>query len=80
MAGRALRGIDRDDYVLATKVYFPMDTGPNDRGLSRQQPLRPLRLSTSLGAPIAWGAAGLRSPRSTLLLSATAYRANRRTC
>ena len=25
----------REDYVLATKVYFPMGTGPNDRGLSR---------------------------------------------
>jgi aryl-alcohol dehydrogenase-like predicted oxidoreductase len=25
----------RDDYVLATKVYFPMGPGPNDRGLSR---------------------------------------------
>jgi 1-deoxyxylulose-5-phosphate synthase len=26
----------RDDYVLATKVYFPMGLGPNDRGLSRK--------------------------------------------
>jgi aryl-alcohol dehydrogenase-like predicted oxidoreductase len=26
----------RDDYVLATKVYFPMGDGPNDRGLSRK--------------------------------------------
>ncbi|MET7424014.1 aldo/keto reductase [Dactylosporangium sp. NPDC005555] len=26
----------RDDYVLATKVYFPMGAGPNDRGLSRK--------------------------------------------
>ena len=26
----------RDDYVLATKVYFPMGKGPNDRGLSRK--------------------------------------------
>ncbi|MCC6731229.1 MAG: aldo/keto reductase family protein [Chthonomonadales bacterium] len=34
--GRALAGHDRDDYVLATKVYFPMDEGPNDRGLSRK--------------------------------------------
>jgi 1-deoxyxylulose-5-phosphate synthase len=25
----------REDYVLATKVYFPMGDGPNDRGLSR---------------------------------------------
>lgn len=27
---------DRDDYILATKVYFPMGDGPNDRGLSRK--------------------------------------------
>ncbi|WP_433174654.1 aldo/keto reductase [Actinoallomurus sp. CA-150999] len=26
----------RDDYVLATKVYFPMGEGPNDGGLSRK--------------------------------------------
>ena len=26
----------RDDYVLATKVFFPMGPGPNDRGLSRK--------------------------------------------
>src|SRR6266498_5207152 len=25
----------RDDYVLATKVYFPIGPGPNDRGLAR---------------------------------------------
>ena len=36
LVGRALREIDRDDYVLATKVYFPMGEGPNDRGLSRK--------------------------------------------
>jgi aryl-alcohol dehydrogenase-like predicted oxidoreductase len=36
VVGRALEGIDRDDYVLATKVYFPMGEGPNDRGLSRK--------------------------------------------
>ena len=29
----------RDDYVLATKVYFPMGTAPNDRGLSRKHVL-----------------------------------------
>ncbi|MGH8145865.1 MAG: aldo/keto reductase [Rhodanobacteraceae bacterium] len=27
---------DRDDYVLASKVYFPMGSGPNERGLSRK--------------------------------------------
>jgi hypothetical protein len=26
----------RDDYVLATKVFFPMGPGPNDRGPSRK--------------------------------------------
>ena len=26
----------RDDYVLATKVFYPMGPGPNDRGLSRK--------------------------------------------
>lgn len=26
----------RDDYVLASKVYFPMGPGPNDKGLSRK--------------------------------------------
>ena len=25
----------RDDIVLATKVYFPRGSGPNDRGVSR---------------------------------------------
>ncbi|HZD75026.1 MAG TPA: aldo/keto reductase [Actinomycetota bacterium] len=29
----------RDDYVLATKVYYPMGPGPNDRGLSRKHVL-----------------------------------------
>ena len=36
VVGRALRGIERDDYVLATKVFFPMGEGPNDSGLSRK--------------------------------------------
>jgi voltage-dependent potassium channel beta subunit len=36
VVGRALKGIDRDDYVLATKVYFSMGEGPNDRGLGRK--------------------------------------------
>src|SRR6266545_2187148 len=26
----------REDYVLATKVYFPLGSGPNDQGLSRK--------------------------------------------
>jgi voltage-dependent potassium channel beta subunit len=36
IVGRALKGFERDSYVLATKVYFPMGEGPNDRGLSRK--------------------------------------------
>ncbi|QVQ53828.1 aldo/keto reductase [Spiractinospora alimapuensis] len=38
VTGRLLRDLfpRRDDYVLATKVYFPTGEGPNDRGLSRK--------------------------------------------
>jgi voltage-dependent potassium channel beta subunit len=36
IVGRALSGFERDSYFLATKVYFPMGEGPNDRGLSRK--------------------------------------------
>ncbi|HKE18647.1 MAG TPA: aldo/keto reductase [Kofleriaceae bacterium] len=35
--GRALRDFARrDDVVIATKVFYPMGDGPNDRGLSRK--------------------------------------------
>ena len=34
--GELLAGRRRDSYVLATKVFFPMGEGPNDRGLSRK--------------------------------------------
>jgi len=36
MWGRLLGKYARSSYVLATKVYFPMGDGPNDRGLSRK--------------------------------------------
>ena len=37
IVGRALREFSRrDDVVIATKVFFPMGPGPNDRGLSRK--------------------------------------------
>jgi aryl-alcohol dehydrogenase-like predicted oxidoreductase len=36
VVGRALKDVPRDSYVLATKVFFPMGEGPNDRGLSRK--------------------------------------------
>ena len=41
VTGRLLRRFfaDRDDYVLATKVFNPMGDGPNDRGLSRKHVL-----------------------------------------
>ena len=32
----ALAGVERKDYVLATKCYFPMSDRPNDCGLSRK--------------------------------------------
>lgn len=34
--GAALRSYKRSDYVLSTKVFFPMGEGPNDKGLSRK--------------------------------------------
>jgi aryl-alcohol dehydrogenase-like predicted oxidoreductase len=37
----------RDDYVLATKVYFPMGPGPNDGGLSRKHILSAIDASLS---------------------------------
>ncbi|WP_375497121.1 aldo/keto reductase family protein [uncultured Nostoc sp.] len=36
IVGNVLRQYPRESYVLATKVYFPMGNGPNDRGLSRK--------------------------------------------
>ncbi|WP_251551843.1 aldo/keto reductase family protein [Neobacillus muris] len=36
VVGKALQKYQRDSYVLATKVFWPMGDGPNDRGLSRK--------------------------------------------
>ena len=36
IVGKAIKAFQRDSYVLATKVFFPMGEGPNDRGLSRK--------------------------------------------
>lgn len=36
VVGRALKDFQRTDFVLATKCFFPMGDGPNDRGLSRK--------------------------------------------
>ena len=37
----------REDYVLATKVYFPMGPGPNDGGLSRKHVMSAIDASLS---------------------------------
>jgi len=37
----------REDYVLATKVYFPLGSGPNDQGLSRKHILASIDASLS---------------------------------
>ncbi|MFC4403706.1 aldo/keto reductase family protein [Gracilibacillus xinjiangensis] len=34
--GQALKSYDRSSLVVATKVFFPMGAGPNQRGLSRK--------------------------------------------
>jgi aryl-alcohol dehydrogenase-like predicted oxidoreductase len=41
ITGRLLNKLlpSREEYVLATKVFFPTGTGPNDRGLSRKHVL-----------------------------------------
>ncbi|MDP4172014.1 MAG: aldo/keto reductase family protein [Bacillota bacterium] len=36
VVGKALQKFSRDSYVLATKAFWPMGEGPNDRGLSRK--------------------------------------------
>lgn len=36
VVGEALRKYPRESYVLATKVFFPMGEGPNEKGLSRK--------------------------------------------
>jgi aryl-alcohol dehydrogenase-like predicted oxidoreductase len=52
ITGRLLARLfaSRDDYVLATKVYYPAGPGPNDRGLSRKHLLASIDASlTRLG-------------------------------
>lgn len=36
VVGKAIKPFSRESYVLATKVFWPMGDGPNDRGLSRK--------------------------------------------
>jgi aryl-alcohol dehydrogenase-like predicted oxidoreductase len=45
VVGRSLAAYRRDSYVLATKVFFPMGDGPNDRGLSRKHIFEQCHLS-----------------------------------
>ena len=45
VVGAALKPYARDSFVLATKVYFPMGDGPNDRGLSRKHIFEQAHLS-----------------------------------
>src|ERR671931_1571874 len=46
--GRLLRKLlPREEYVLATKVFFPMGSGPNERGLSRKHVLAAIDASLS---------------------------------
>ncbi|QAY65284.1 aldo/keto reductase family protein [Paenibacillus protaetiae] len=36
LVGKTLKAYPRESYVLATKAFWPMGDGPNDRGLSRK--------------------------------------------
>jgi voltage-dependent potassium channel beta subunit len=36
VVGQGIKALKRESIVLATKVFFPMSSGPNDRGLSRK--------------------------------------------
>lgn len=44
ITGECLKGY-RDNVIVATKVYFPMGTGPNDSGLSRRHIMQQIRAS-----------------------------------
>ncbi len=45
VVGRWLKGKSRDEFVIATKVRFPMGEGPNDVGLSRKHILAAVEAS-----------------------------------
>ncbi len=45
VVGSALKNYARDSFVLATKVFFPMGDGPNDKGLSRKHIMEQAHLS-----------------------------------
>ncbi|GGH86216.1 voltage-dependent potassium channel beta subunit [Pullulanibacillus pueri] len=45
IVGQALSKYPRESFVLATKVFWPMGDGPNDRGLSRKHVFEQLHAS-----------------------------------
>ena len=45
IVGEALAKYPRESFVLATKVFWPMGAGPNDRGLSRKHVFEQLHAS-----------------------------------
>jgi len=45
VVGKSLAKYRRESYFLATKVFFPMGDGPNDRGLSRKHIFEQCHLS-----------------------------------
>ena len=45
VVGKSLAKYARESYFLATKVFFPMGPGPNDRGLSRKHIFEQAHLS-----------------------------------
>jgi voltage-dependent potassium channel beta subunit len=45
IVGETLKAYRRDSFVLATKVFWPMGDGPNDRGLSRKHVFEQLHAS-----------------------------------
>lgn len=47
LLGRFLQTVDRESLVIATKVRFPMGTGPNDEGLSRKHIMKSVKDSLS---------------------------------
>lgn len=45
LVGEVLRNYPRESYVLATKAFWPMGEGPNDRGLSRKHVMEQVHAS-----------------------------------
>ncbi|GIO43070.1 aldo/keto reductase family protein [Paenibacillus apis] len=45
LVGEALKAYPRESYVLATKAFWPMGDGPNDRGLSRKHVMEQVHAS-----------------------------------